>query len=394
MTVKHFFQMSLWLTLIAPQCIDAQQVIKLENPSFEDFPQPAQVPTGWIDCGFQTETPPDVHPNGVFQVSKPAKHGKTYLGMVVRDNETWESIGQKLEMPLQKDICYKFSLQMCRSACYVSKSKLTNKDVNYITPVVVRIWGGTQSCQKTEKLAESELVENMDWELFTFKLQPKADYYYLMIEVFYKTPTLFPYNGNVLIDNASDLVPINAADSIPAHISLPQKKQKFPCGNGDETRSIMLQPPPSLLTPPIFLPSENVTIIKVKTQNVYLYLFKNAMSYANYEPQNKQDVKSKASSSNVLQTLDWDRLATLFKNGSSTASKTHQCESDVSQNALVFYNEHDKILNYLEWCFGCGYAKCFGEKSISIDNQLFKLKENPSRKELSHFFEKVYELLK
>jgi hypothetical protein len=81
--VKHFFQMSLWLTLFASQSIDAQQVIKLENPSFEGFPQPAFVPEGWFDCGFKSETPPDLQPNPSFQVSKSAKQGKTYLGMVL-----------------------------------------------------------------------------------------------------------------------------------------------------------------------------------------------------------------------------------------------------------------------------------------------------------------------
>jgi hypothetical protein len=394
MTVKHFFQMSILLTLFAPQRIGAQQVIKLANPSFEDFPQPAHTPDGWFDCGFQTETPPDVQPNPQFQVSKTAKHGKTYLGMVVRDNDTWEAVGQKLETPLQKGVCYQFSLQLCRSACYVSKSKMTNKDVNYLTPAVIRIWGGSQSCAKTEQLAESQPIANMDWELFTFKLQSKANYDYFRIEVFYKTPTLFPYNGNILIDNASDLVPMNCADSIPAHLSAPPQKQKFPCGKGDETRSILFQTPPNKLAPPISLPSENVTIIKAKKQNVYLYWFKNAMSYTAYEPKTQQDVKLNASGSNPLQPLDYDRLATLFKNWESNSSKTHHCESYVSQNALVFYDGQDKILNYLEWCYGCGYAKCFGEKNISIDNQSFKLKENPSRKELSHFFENVYELLK
>ncbi len=385
--------MSLWFTLFAPQRIDAQQVIPLANPSFEDFPQPAHTPEGWLDCGFQAETPPDVQPNPQFQVTQTAKHGKTYLGMVVRDNETWESVGQKLKTPLQKDVCYQFSLQLCRSACYVSKSKLTNKDVNYITPAVIRIWGGNQSCQKTERLAESEPIENMDWELFTFKLQPKANYDYFRIEVFYKTPTLFPYNGNVLIDNCSDLVPMNCADAIPTRLSSPKKTQ-FPCGNEERTSSRPILMPPNPSPASMDLPSENVTIIKVKKQNVYLYWFKNATSYTTYEPKTKQDVKSKASGANPLQLLDYDRFATLFKNWEPNSSKTHHCESYVSQNALVFYDPNDKILNYLEWCYGCGYAKCFGEKSISIDNQSFKLKNYPSQKELANFFEQVYELLK
>ncbi|MEN9613488.1 MAG: hypothetical protein RLZZ628_4302, partial [Bacteroidota bacterium] len=276
--------MSLLLTLFALQRIDAQPVIQLDNPSFEDFPQPAHTHLGWYDCGFATETPPDVQPNLQFQVSKSAKHGKTYLGMVVRDNETWEAVGQKLKTPLQKGICYKFSLQLCRSACYVSKSKATHKEANYITPVVVRLWGGPEYCGKIEKLAESEPIGNMDWELYTFKLQPKANYEYLMIEAFYKTPILFPYNGNILIDDSSDLVPMNCADSIPVHVSL-SKKQKFPCGTEEKTApTSLVMPPPN----PIYLPSENVTIIKVKTQNVYLYRFKNATSYTTYEPKTKQ----------------------------------------------------------------------------------------------------------
>jgi outer membrane protein OmpA-like peptidoglycan-associated protein len=215
MAIKYFWQLCLG-TLLMTQTLAAQKVIKLENPSFEDVPQAGRAPQGWIDCGyrFPDETPPDVQPSK-FQVGQPAQHGKTYLGLVVRDNDTWESVTQSLKTPLLKGQPYQFSLSLCKSELYVSKSRTTGKDVNYATPVVVLIWGGTELCAKTEKLAETEPIENEDWKIHPFRLQPQAEYTTITIEAVHKRPTLFPYNGNVLIDNASDLVPILSPSPMP-----------------------------------------------------------------------------------------------------------------------------------------------------------------------------------
>jgi outer membrane protein OmpA-like peptidoglycan-associated protein len=230
--IKRFLQCSLLLTGLAPLSLVAQQTIKLDNPSFEDFPQPAHTPVGWYDCGFASESAPDVQPNAQFQVSKPPKDGKTYLGLVVRDNNTWEAVGQRLKIPLQKGQCYQFSLQLSKSELYVSKSKMTNKDVNYVTPAIVRIWGGNTYCGKDENLADSEPIENGTWKTYTFRLKPKANYSYIMIEAFYKMPTLFPYNGNVLVDHASDLVPTPCEQkpqpTVVASVEPPKKTKPLP----------------------------------------------------------------------------------------------------------------------------------------------------------------------
>lgn len=182
-------------------------IIKLDNPSFEDFPSAAHTPQGWFDCGFAGESAPDVQPSGQFSVNKPAFHGSTYLGMVVRDNNTWEAIGQRLKSPLLKGVTYTFSLYAARSELYMSKSQLTNKEANYITPATVRVWAGSGYCAKEEMLDQTEPVSTGTWQKFTFKFTPKTTHNYFMVEAFYKVPTLFPYNGNVLIDNASDIVP-------------------------------------------------------------------------------------------------------------------------------------------------------------------------------------------
>ncbi len=180
--------------------------IKLDNPSFEDYPQAAHTPQGWYDCGFAGESPPDVQPNLTFKVNRVASHGNTYLGLVVRDVNTWEAVGQRLKSPLLKGVNYTFSLDLSRSELYESQSQATKKTVNYITPVIIRVWAGTGYCSKAEMLDETEPVTVGNWKKYTFKFTPKATHTHFMIEAFYKVPTVFPYNGNILVDNASDIV--------------------------------------------------------------------------------------------------------------------------------------------------------------------------------------------
>lgn len=192
------------LSLLAQQ---KPVTIKLDNPSFESFPGGAQTPQGWFDCGFPGESPPDTHPSGAFEVTKKAAHGDTYLGLVVRDNNTWEAVGQRLKSPMLKGVTYKFSLMLARSESYVSQSRNTNKTTNYVTPVALRIWGGNSYCQKSELLGEAPPVSSGTWLRQEFKMTPKTNYSYITIEAFYKVPTVLPYCGNILIDNASDIVP-------------------------------------------------------------------------------------------------------------------------------------------------------------------------------------------
>lgn len=179
--------------------------IKLSNPSFEDMPRHSQPPMGWYNCGMEGESPPDVQP-GAFEVNQRAIDGMTYLGMVTRDNETWEAVGQRLSSPLKSGSCYQFRVYLSYSDEYFSISRTTLKNEFFIKPVLLRIWGGNGYCDKRELLAESKVVKSTTWEEHTFDMKPKRDYKYIVFEAFYKTPTLFPYNGNLLVDNASDII--------------------------------------------------------------------------------------------------------------------------------------------------------------------------------------------
>lgn len=190
-------------------------VIKLVNPSFEDLPKCCEAPTGWYNCGRSEESPPDIQP-GSFQVSKAPSHGETYLGLVVRDNDTWEGVAQRLSRPLEANQCYEFSLDVCRAELYLSLSRTTGEEVNYVTPAKLRIWGGMGYCDKRELLYESALITNTRWLSTTMRLTPKTGgLSFIFIEAYFKTPTLFPYNGNILIDNASPIRQVPCAVKPP-----------------------------------------------------------------------------------------------------------------------------------------------------------------------------------
>ncbi len=200
----------------------SQQVITLDNPSFEDWPQHSHPPEGWTDCGFiaEGESPPDVQPSGAWGVFWPAMDGKTYLGMVARDNETYESVGQRMEGILWAGTCYQVSFFLCKSPVYFSRVNDISGDEekrspkrNFVTPIKLRIWAGNDMCHKEELIGETGLVTNNEWERYYVKISPKrGNYKYIFLEAYYDTPNLFAYNGNVLVDDASGIVALGKCE--------------------------------------------------------------------------------------------------------------------------------------------------------------------------------------
>ena len=199
----------------------SQKIIEIKNSSFEDIPHRGQNNKSvkdWFDCGlmnFPSESPPDIHPGNFWDVNVPPSEGNTYLGMVVRDNESWESISQRLSTNISADQCYSINIDLARSQVYQSASRiLVNqkgepKPTNYITPTVLRVWGGSGFCDCRELLAESTPITHQNWETYEFKFKPKFSHTFIVIEAYYKTPVLFPYCGHLLLDNLSNIQEIS-----------------------------------------------------------------------------------------------------------------------------------------------------------------------------------------
>lgn len=236
--MKSFLSLIILFVGLSLTLCSQDQVIHLTNPSFEGIPAAGNkyfFLQGWRDCApyyFQGETPPDIHQFGykLFDVNVVAQDGNTFVGMVTRENrETWEMISQKLESMMFADKCYEFSIHLAKADLYISgvdPSDTINPIIkNFNKAVKLRIWGSSSPCKKTQLLAESELVNHSDWKKYTFRFKPKRNYTYILFEVFYKTPVLVPYNGNLLLDNASDIVEIPCpSDELLAQVDINKPK--------------------------------------------------------------------------------------------------------------------------------------------------------------------------
>ncbi len=237
---------------INPLFAQNDKIIFLTNPSFEGIPKAGTVPEGWVDCGFPNESPADIQPNPSFGVDKKAAHGNTYLGMVVRDNDTWESIGQRLHHPLKVGKNYVIQLMLARSDVYYSysrKSSNANTQVNYVTPTILRIWGGRRPCEKEELLAISQPITHEEWKAYQFKLSPEDfDYTFISFEAYYSGQ--YPLIGNLLIDDVSNIMLEGSAKKLlPSfkegydNYTLPPEAEKFYAKKESSLTSVSIVPP-------------------------------------------------------------------------------------------------------------------------------------------------------
>ena len=226
-TTKNIFSLFFFF-LCASFSLNAQEEINLKNSSFEITPPTfglhvcCKAPGGWFACGLEELNTPDVQP-GWFGVDLPAAAGNYYLGMVTRDNDTWESVSQHLSSLIEKGKAYTFNMKISYSDALISMSRRTDEPARYNTPIKVRIWGGRSYCDTKELLAETSLIDHTYWKQYNFRFEPKMSHSFITIEAFYKTPTPIPYNGNVLIDDASPIIEIPIdSEPEPAIVDLKQ----------------------------------------------------------------------------------------------------------------------------------------------------------------------------
>jgi hypothetical protein len=168
-------------------CHQAYSQIYLENASFEGTPQDATVPIGWHPC--EAGTTPDILP-GFWGVYTEASDGDTFVGVITREDGSWESIGQRLQVPIKSKECYSFKMDLAHSQTYSG----------YNQPLKVRIWGCQSRCSKDQLIAETKFIKHSDWETYEFQFFAKKDLNYILIEAHYADNS-FSYRGNVLIDN-------------------------------------------------------------------------------------------------------------------------------------------------------------------------------------------------
>lgn len=179
------FILPLFLNFYQP----SSDIIFWENPSFEGEPQDATVPIGWLPC--EEGTTPDILP-GFWGVYKEAADDETYVGLITRQDGSWESITQRLASTIQHEDCYTFSLDLAHSKTYSG----------YNEPLQLRIWGSRDKCTKDQLLFESPLIDQVNWKKYLVEFTAESPIRYIILEAYRKRRGK---QGNILLDNLSPL---------------------------------------------------------------------------------------------------------------------------------------------------------------------------------------------
>ncbi|MFK8057601.1 MAG: hypothetical protein AB8F78_15860 [Saprospiraceae bacterium] len=171
------------------------------NPSFEDTSSVGKAPRGWFDCNFSDESPVDVHDSKseFFGVMETAADGQSFVGMVTRDNNTYEGISTRLLKPLQADSTYRLTVKLKQSPVYTSILHRSSDPINYLSPVRFKIWGGSSYCNQAILLEEYDAEQVEIWTELTFYINPEIKIPFIGL---YATHPASRYdNGHILIDD-------------------------------------------------------------------------------------------------------------------------------------------------------------------------------------------------
>ena len=171
--------------------------ISLSNASFEGTPSDATIPSGWF--AVSEGTTPDILP-GYWGVYNEPVDGETYVGLIVRPDGSFESIGQRLNKDLKKDVCYSMSFNLAHSDTYTG----------YDDAIQIRVWISNKKSKRQQMVFESELIKNEEWQWHKFDFKPLETMRYIIIEA-YLPSSKRSAKGNLLIDDISTIVTCNKA---------------------------------------------------------------------------------------------------------------------------------------------------------------------------------------
>jgi gliding motility-associated-like protein len=219
----------------------------VNNASFEGTPQQGVPPNGWVPCN--TYSTPDTQP-GHWLVNRSASEGSTYISLFTRgiggylNDNTKEGIGTGLMTPLEKNKCYNLSIDLAffPTATFFDPWGPT---IVYNTPVLLNVWGGSQSCEKKELLYKSQPITNQDWITYNFAVTPSENITHIILEADFSTAG--PTYGNILIDhlvvetNTLDLGPDRIAcegENVDITVGIPESSVTWNTGATGKTISI------------------------------------------------------------------------------------------------------------------------------------------------------------
>lgn len=189
----------------------SDSIIYFKNRSFEKGRHGhSTLPNDWFHC-IDENSPSDLHhsTSAYFELKKNAIDGDQFVGMVVREDKTFENISQFLPLALQKGTTYEMEFSLAQAYKLMSASRVRNNIVNFNIPVILQVWGGFNYCESNQLLYETTKIDHWEWRNYKAKFTVEDNYEVITFEAYYSDDYTIPYNGHLLLDNISPIVRVS-----------------------------------------------------------------------------------------------------------------------------------------------------------------------------------------
>ena len=182
-----------------------QSKIEFTNPSLEGDVAYSSTPKGWNTCKKGMNSPPDIH-NGkrlVWKNTQKPASGKSYVGLVLRQDGVVEHIGTELPEKLIKDNYYAFTVKLSIPETFTGKLR-NNQVIEFTDPVALEVWGSNSDCDFGELLHTTDVIHDTDWKTHKIHINPQEnDYKWIHLIPRYINDKA--YNAALLIDGLSSI---------------------------------------------------------------------------------------------------------------------------------------------------------------------------------------------
>lgn len=168
-----------------------QSLISLQNKGLEAPFQTGFNMPHW--AVLKTGDTPDIQP-GNWEVVKKPFEGRSFVGLIIREDGSKEGVYQELKQPLKGGQCYYMSMALARDSVYAG----------FNLPIALRISGRNGLGGKIVELAMSPLITHTQWQVYTLEFTPPTDIDQFILQASPGPGISIPYRGNILLDGISD----------------------------------------------------------------------------------------------------------------------------------------------------------------------------------------------
>lgn len=181
----------LWVGLTQSLPLAGQGIASLNNKGFEAPYQSGFNMPHW--AVLKTNDTPDIQP-GNWEVVKKPFEGRSFIGLIIREDGSKEGVYQELTQPLKGGQCYYMSLALAKDSIYAG----------FNLPIALRISGRKGLHGKIFELGMSPLITHTHWQVYTLEFTPPSDIDHFILQASPGPGIAQPYRGNILLDAISD----------------------------------------------------------------------------------------------------------------------------------------------------------------------------------------------